>query len=134
VNGSRRFFEFRFDKCALPLLIVQEMARIVLLKDINERHAVLPGKKSFHSFQHSIPNPVSRADETDLFAFPRQNARFLTAKSKKHVIPEFTSRLDDQWLHHGDCINMRISYRGAPQPIVMWYGVSHSNFLARSQV
>uniref|UniRef100_A0A914E5A7 Ig-like domain-containing protein n=1 Tax=Acrobeloides nanus TaxID=290746 RepID=A0A914E5A7_9BILA len=45
----------------------------------------------------------------------------LGSYKRKQIIPEFTSRLDDQWHHHDDTIILKIGFKGFPAPNVTWY-------------
>uniref|UniRef100_A0A914CKS0 Uncharacterized protein n=1 Tax=Acrobeloides nanus TaxID=290746 RepID=A0A914CKS0_9BILA len=44
----------------------------------------------------------------------------LGSYKRKQIIPEFTSRLDDQWHHHDDTIILKIGFKGFPAPNVTW--------------
>uniref|UniRef100_A0A914YWR0 Ig-like domain-containing protein n=1 Tax=Panagrolaimus superbus TaxID=310955 RepID=A0A914YWR0_9BILA len=100
------------------------MARVIIIRDVKDYQ--LPQKyrprsksSSYMSFQRATPNPRSIVENHEL-AYPLRS-RFFTAKEKRHTVPEFTSRLDDQWHHHGDSVALRIGFRGYPEPVVSWF-------------
>ncbi|KAH7732304.1 striated muscle preferentially expressed protein kinase-like protein [Aphelenchoides avenae] len=104
------------------------MARVVLLRDSPEPEfsSAIPGshltRKSFCSFQHGTPRPRAVIEERNLGLVPSVvGSRFLTARPKKNVVPEFTQKLEDQTRHHGDSIMMKVAFRGNPKPVLTWY-------------
>jgi hypothetical protein len=94
-------------------------ARVIILRDNHLPQKYRPRSKSGISFQHGTPNPRSIVEDREL-AYPLRS-RFFMAKEKRHTVPEFTSRLDDQWHHHGDTIALRIGFNSYPESVVTWF-------------
>jgi len=95
------------------------MARVIVLRedgDYQVPEAFLQGKHGH------LRRPVSRRSVEERVPVDLvMSTTFMRRGPKKHTVPEFTSRLDDQWHHHDDTIVMKINFNGYPEPNVFWF-------------
>uniref|UniRef100_A0AC35U581 Ig-like domain-containing protein n=1 Tax=Rhabditophanes sp. KR3021 TaxID=114890 RepID=A0AC35U581_9BILA len=52
---------------------------------------------------------------------PISSKSFNLVKRSRAEVPEFTSRMQDQWHPEGDNVALRINFTGYPKPTVTWF-------------
>ncbi|CAD5217613.1 unnamed protein product [Bursaphelenchus okinawaensis] len=96
------------------------MARVIVLRDdddyVPENYIMTRHGKTYR--------PISRRqilhEEDDDLDF-RATRPFAKRSTRKHTVPEFSHRLEDQWHHHDDTIVLKVNFSGYPQPEVTWF-------------
>uniref|UniRef100_A0A7E4V6J8 Ig-like domain-containing protein n=1 Tax=Panagrellus redivivus TaxID=6233 RepID=A0A7E4V6J8_PANRE len=98
------------------------LARVIIIRD-NSKYAVPDKYKPRFSTQRG--NRIDHRTLVEDFeqAYPRLpgGSRYFAARGKRHTIPEFTQRLEDQWHHHDDTVSLRVGFNGYPDVVVTWF-------------
>ncbi|KAI6229380.1 hypothetical protein M3Y95_00525000 [Aphelenchoides besseyi] len=95
------------------------MARVIVIRDDGDFQV----PEAFLASRNGrIRRPISRrtVETGDPFDFVSTTS-FLKRQTKKHTVPEFTSRLEDKWLHQDDTAVLKVNFNGYPEPMVWWF-------------